>query len=98
MLCVLYLFRGILTSSSELTRFAVFRLGFSLHLVVDGDHCDGVLGVLLQAPQDGGGGASRHLVLVGEKRSNSEPGELGNSQYLEERFWQQEEDATAELC
>ena len=66
--------------------------------MVDGDHGDGVLGVLLQALQDGAGGGSRHLVLVGERRSNSEPAELGNSQYLEKSFWQQEEDAAAELC
>ena len=33
--------------------------------MVDGHQGDGVLGVGLQVLQDGGGGGSRHLVLVG---------------------------------
>lgn len=44
--------------------------------MVDGHHGDGVLGVRLQLPQHGGGGGSRHLVLVGERREDGELGEL----------------------
>ncbi len=36
--------------------------------MVNGNHGDGVLGVGLQVLEGGGGGASRHLVLVEEKR------------------------------
>lgn len=59
----------LLASLTELTRFPVCRLWFSLHLVVNGHDGDGVLGVRLQAPQDGGGGGSGHLVL--QRRTES---------------------------
>lgn len=62
--------------SSELTCLPVFGLRSALHLMVDGHHCDGVLGVRVQVLQDGGGGGSRHLVLVKEKRKNFQLGEL----------------------
>ena len=58
----------------ELTGPAVLGLGLALHLVVDGDHGDRVLGVRIQALQDHGGGGPRDLVLNTHTREHKASG------------------------
>lgn len=92
-------------SIPRLTRFPVLGLRFALHLMVDRHDGDGVLGVRLQVLQDGGGGGSRHLVLVGGGRettlnwANSRTWGILRKDIIKKRdVWQRHKDSWAERC